>query len=254
MKIVFSENLPLYSEYLFPYSIYALRKEDPIDGMYEAGFIPTRIRKDLYYLARGSRIDLGVFEPSSENRRVKRKVEDLSIELVSLKKFDYDYTIGKLAKDFYDAKFGKGTMSAQKMKWIFTSGAYTHVFVYSLDGKIVGYCPLICNGTLIHYAYPFYDLSIENPNMGMGMMLSAIEHAKETRRKYVYLGTVYTETSLYKTQFKGFQYFTGWKWSSDVKALKSLIRDGQPTNMFMELELEKKDEVLESTKIDFTIS
>lgn len=235
MKIIFSENVPLYDQYLFPYSVYGqIEKKDSLDKVYANGFLPTRIQKDLFYLARGARIELKDFKASSENRRVERKTEDISVELHALQDFEYDFNIGKLAKDFYDNKSGNGTMSAQKMKWLFTSGAMSHVLVYKEGKEIVGYCVSNMTDTLMHYAYPFYTLEKEMPNMGMGMILKAMDLAMERNLTNFYLGTVYTDTSLYKAQFSGFKWFTGYKWSDDLPALKGIIRDGQESNNFKE--------------------
>lgn len=76
----------------------------------------------------------------------------------------------------------------------------------------------------LHYAYPFYDKNLIGSNIGMGMMLKAILHAKEKQKSYIYLGTVYTEQSLYKTQFKGLEWFDGESWSTDIDDLKNKIK------------------------------
>lgn len=252
MKLLFSENLPIYEEYLFPYSVYGLAEpDDSYDKIYGAGFIHTRIEKGVYYLARSTRINLAEFELSSENRRIKRKVEELEVDVADLSTFKYDFSIGKFAKDFYDTKFGKGTMSAQKMKWIFTSRAFTHVLVYRYQSEVIGYCPIIKSDKILHYAYPFYSLDVDNPNLGMGMMLLAIEWAKENGLDYIYLGTAYSDTSLYKSQFNGFEYFTGWKWSNDLDMLKEIIREGQPTNMFADSDI--KMELLQESEINISL-
>ena len=39
-----------------------------------------------------------------------------------------------------------------------------------------------------------------------------------------YLGTCYLESALYKTQFAGAEFFNGFRWSSDLKELKYILR------------------------------
>ncbi len=228
MRFLFSEYRANYRKYRFPYQVYALKEDsDEYADLYALGLLPSRIAKDLYYLARGVRVDLVKFEPSSENRRIKRKTKYLEVEMIGLGDFDYDFTIGKLGKDFYEKRFGKGVMSANKIKWLFTSGAMTHVLKYNdkEKDKVVGYCLVISDKNMLHYAYPFYDVSYFEKNAGMGMMLSAIELAKENGLSHVYLGTCYTESSLYKLQFEGVEYFNGFEWSGDTEKLKEVVRE-----------------------------
>jgi len=225
MKILFSECKADYSNYKFPYQVHLLKEEgDDIEKIYNMGFLPSRVRLDLFYLARGLRVDIDKFEESSENRRISKKTEYMGIDVVSLDDFVYEYTIGKMGKDFYDKRFGKKVMSANKIKWLFTKGFPTHAAIYKDGDRIIGYCLLLKGENFIHYAYPFYDLDYFDRNAGMGMMLKIIQWSKENGLNYTYLGTCYSEKSLYKTQFKGCEYFTGWNWSSDIDDLKDLVR------------------------------
>ncbi len=226
MKIYFLECKADYSKYHFPYRVY-LKKEasDGIDKIYESGFLPSRSKLDLYYLARSVRVDLDKFKESSENRRISKKTGYMSLDVVSLDGFKYDYTIGKMGKDFYDKRFGKNVMSVNKIKWLFTEGFPTHVAVYKDNAKVLGYCLLVKGENFVHYAYPFYDLNYFKRNAGIGMMLKLIQWAKKNELRYVYLGTCYSESALYKIQFKGCEYFTGWNWSSDLNELKNLARN-----------------------------
>jgi len=247
MKIVFSENAPLYSQYLFPYSIYGISEDgDNLDDIYAKGFIPTRIQKGLYYMARSTRVNLENFKESSELRRIDRKTEGLSIKTIELSQFKYDYTLGKQMKDFYDTKFGKKTLSAQKAKWLFTSGAFSHVLLYTFaeSNKIIGYCIVNINENIMHYAYPFYSLELDMPNLGMGMMLKATQWSRGQEKEFVYLGTSYTDSSLYKTQFPGFEWYTGNSWNPSVKELKEIIRNTPPVNAF--IKSEKRDEIIKN--------
>ena len=55
------------------------------------------------------------------------------------------------------------------------------------------------------------------------MMLKSVIWAKENRKKYIYLGSCYEEKALYKTEFKGVEFFNGFKWSDNIEELKDLI-------------------------------
>ncbi|MBN2015861.1 hypothetical protein JW766_03430 [Candidatus Dojkabacteria bacterium] len=246
MKFLFSEFQPNYSNYYFPYQVYLVKEElDKIDKIYSLGFLPSRMRLNLFYLARSLRVNLTNFKPSSENRRISRKTEYLTMKVLDLSEFEYHYSIGKMGKDFYKERFGEGTMSAFRIKWLFTKGACSHVLVFTDKQKenlVIGYCPVIKTEKILHYAYPFYDLSYFDKNCGMGMMLKAIQWAQEKGLNYAYLGTCYTEASLYKTQFEGCEYFTGFSWSDNLARLKELVKIKREGHMFAEVE--DKDDLL----------
>lgn len=226
MKFKFKEARADYSKYHFPYRVYGkMEDDDSLDEVYGRGFLPSRKELNLFYLARSTRVDLSKFETSSENRRILRKVDYLDPEIINLEEFDYHYTIGKLGKDFYDNR-GGGKFSAYKVKWLFTSGACTHVIRFidkKLDSKVIGYCLVNRTESILHYAYPFYDLQYLEKNAGIGMMTKSILQAKEDGLKYCYLGTCYTKSSLYKTQFRGFEFFNGGGWVKDIEELKELV-------------------------------
>jgi arginine-tRNA-protein transferase len=276
MKFFFSEYKADYSKYHFPYQIYVIKEDsDELDKLYEMGLLPSRARLNLFYLARSLRIDLSKFEPTSENRRIQRKTEYLKMSIINLQQFKYDYTIGKLAKDFYDERFGKGTMSANRIKWLFTSGACSHVLVFkdSSKDKVIGYCIVNSTRNIMHYAYPFYETEYFEKNAGMGMMLQALMWAKgstgavepamgavepakgaepTSELKYVYLGTCYTQASLYKIQFKGVEYFNGFEWGNNVDKLKELVKNDIEGHILEGIE--NKDEVFEKKGIKLIVN
>ena len=58
----------------------------------------------------------------------------------------------------------------------------------------------------------------------MGMMLKAINYAKENGKKYIYLGSAQRPTDTYKLQFKGLEWFDGERWSEDLGELKKVLK------------------------------
>jgi hypothetical protein len=80
-----------------------------------------------------------------------------------------------------------------------------------------------------YYYYAFYDLAYLGRNLGMLMMTRAVELFAARGVKHLHLGTCYSEGALYKTQFKGVEFFNGAGWCDDVKELKYLVSRGQGT-------------------------
>lgn len=226
MKYIFKEYKGNYENYKFPYLVYLQANEhDNIDEIYERGFLATRIKKNYYYLARNLRINLKEFSLNSENRRVLKKIEGLELENRKLENFDFDYSITKLASDFFKKKFDKIIITPKKLKWLFKGEFFTNVLVYKWNKKEIGYCITMETEELLHYAYPFYKSDLIGSNLGMSMMIKAIEYAKQKNKKHVYLGTVYTPKSLYKTQFKGIEWFDENSWNKDIEKLKNKIKE-----------------------------
>jgi arginyl-tRNA--protein-N-Asp/Glu arginylyltransferase len=158
----------------------------------------TRIAKGDMYQNNSVRIDLSKFSLTSENRRILKKV-DLTLTAKPIPFSDYNWKIGKMAKDFYDAREAK--FSANKIKELLTTD---HNFNILFDYR-VGYCICYMNEEILHYCYPFYES--DNKDTGMNMMLRAIVYAQEKRLKYVYLGSF----NKYKMQFEGVEVFeNGW--------------------------------------------
>lgn len=199
-----------------------------ITELYAKGYVFTRVEKGIVNQTRSLRINLSNFELNSENRRILKKNDNLTLEYFKLPYKDYSWEIHKLGKDFYSIKFGDGTMSAAKIKELFTEIHKSNMngfFKYTLN-KTIGYALLYTNLEILHYAYPFYDLQLPKElNIGMGMMLKAILWAKENNKQYVYLGSATDSKSKYKLQFEGLEWFNTdtSEWETDLEKLKALI-------------------------------
>jgi arginyl-tRNA--protein-N-Asp/Glu arginylyltransferase len=208
---------------------------ETIADLYAAGYVFTRKGKGVMHQTRSVRVDLEKFKLSSENRRILKKVEHVEMEMLDLplSAASYDWTMSKMAKDFYDTKFAPGIMTANKIKELVTDEGKSNfnsllVFRAATDSKTIGYCIAYVGGTLdtgvmYHYSYPFYDLTAAPKDMGLGMMTKAIEWAHFAGAKYLYLGSLQRPTDVYKLQFEGLEWFDGKEWSSDVEEVKRVL-------------------------------
>ncbi|MCA9381235.1 hypothetical protein KC678_03135 [Candidatus Dojkabacteria bacterium] len=202
--------------------------EASITEAYNNGYVLTRLGKGEMNQTRSLRIDLESFELTSENRRILRKTEGIDFKVIGLPYPSYSWEIHKLGKEYYERKFGEGVMSASKIKDMFNNTEdenMTDAITYNFQGKNIGYCLIYKNKQIMHYAYPFYDLDSEVSNLGMGMMIRAIEYAKHNGLKYIYLGSVVDPESKYKLQFNNLEWFDTDQssWSTDLDRLKNLI-------------------------------
>ena len=224
--------------------------EKNVAHMYANGYVFTRIGKGVMHQTRSVRVDLSKFELSSENRRILKKVGErdggstvpvMALQLSVVPFAGYDFTIGKLAKDFYEEKFGSGIMSAQKVKEMLTEPARSNfnlLLRYTISGittqkdmtpPSLGYAIAYENPLLLHYSYPFYDLKSAPKDMGLGMMIMAIEHAKAAGKKYAYLGSLQRPGDTYKLQFSGLEWYDGGPggshaWRTDLEMAKEILK------------------------------
>ncbi len=199
-----------------------------INSLYDQGFLFGRNGKGAMYQTRSLRIDLSKFELTSENKRVLKKIKDIKININTIPYIEYNWQIGKIAKDFYDTKFAKGIFSANKIKELLTDeekSNFNSLFIYSLSKEMLGCAICYSNSDIMHYSYPFYKLGANTlSNIGMGMMIEAIREAKKRGLKYAYLGSAKDQKAKYKLQFKGLEWFDGEKWSDDLEELKSILK------------------------------
>ena len=227
-----------------------------VSAAYTDGYVFTRLGKGLMQQTRSVRIDLSKFAMTSENRRILKKAGGLILQRAELALKDYDYSLGKLAKDFYETKFGPGVMSAQKIKEMLTDvekSNFNVLLTYSVNPKernskdtpfvllddgsfssstasersfssrSLGFAICYMNKDMIHYSYPFYDLKSASKDMGLAMMTMAIQYAKEAGKKYVYLGSLQRSTDTYKLQFEGLEWFDGKAWKTDLDEVKKTL-------------------------------
>lgn len=199
-----------------------------IDDLYERGYVFTRVEKGVMNKTRSFRIDLSKYETSSENRRILRKSENLSLLIEPIPYAGYDWQVGKLAKSFYE-KFGDKVFTANKTREIVTNekkSNFNRLFIF-MDIKTraaLGYAICAKTANIIHYSYPFYMEDPKESSRGLGMMTKAVEWAKKTAKKYIYLGSLQRPSDSYKLQFAGGEWYDGEKWRTDYEPLKGILR------------------------------
>jgi arginyl-tRNA--protein-N-Asp/Glu arginylyltransferase len=226
MKLYFGEFKANYGKYHFPYQVWLLKENgDEVEKIYNQGFLPMRSRPNVYYLSRSVRVDLAKFEPSSENRRILKKTEDFQVILEPMSKFSYTPRVQKFCKEYVVKRSGASGMTTATIRSIFKKRVYNYIFVWKdkKTQKEVGFVVCFISPSLLQYAHAFYDLDYLERSLGARMILEAVQWAKQNGRSYAYLGTCYDRNSLYKTEFKGVEFFNGFAWSSNLEELKSLI-------------------------------
>ncbi|MBN2012486.1 hypothetical protein JW960_24375 [candidate division KSB1 bacterium] len=231
MKLIFSEFKSDYAHYVFPYAIWAIPEvgDRPAD-IFGRGFLPSTHNLSRYYMCRQVRVRLNQFTRSSENRRIMRKCEGIEYKLVPRNEFEFTDERREFFKHYADIKFGKDVMSLNRLDSLMNSQIISHLMVYHDPAcqTDVGYITMFLDDSqMAYYYYAFYDLNYYERNLGMFMMTSAVDYFAEHGYNFIYLGTCYSKNALYKTQFAGFEFSNGFRWSNNQKELKYLIKRDQ---------------------------
>jgi arginyl-tRNA--protein-N-Asp/Glu arginylyltransferase len=242
VKLLFSEAAPDYEHYIFPYAVWAFPEpgEMPAD-LFNRGFLPSSRNLERFYLCRQVRVALAQFRPSSENRRILRKGQGLAATLLPRAKFDYTPQRREFYKTYADAKFGAEVMSYERLDALFQGRIISHLLLFTDagTGAELGTVTLYLEPpAMAYYYYAFYNLAYLSRNLGMFMMTWAVAEFARRGFGFLYLGSCYRQNALYKTQFKGAQFFNGLQWSANLQELKYLITRGesQPVQHLLEAE------------------
>jgi hypothetical protein len=154
MRLLFSESKADYGHYIFPYAIWAFPEpgESP-SALFELGFLPSSRNLDRFYLCRQVRINLRKYRPSSENRRVLRKGQDIDVSLVPRDEFDYTPQKREFYKTYTDIRFGKDVMTAERLDLLFSGKITSHLLVFTekRSGREVGTATLYLEGDELAY-------------------------------------------------------------------------------------------------------
>lgn len=227
MKLLFSETLPDYQHYIFPYAIWAFPEaSEPPADFFARGFLPSSKNLDRFYLCRSLRVALADFKLSSENRRILRKGEGFAFELVPRAQFDFTPERRAFCLNYAASKFGQEVMTPSRLDKLFNSAITSHLLLFyeHQTRREVGCVTMFLQPkAAAQYYYAFYALDYAAQNLGMFMMTSAVNFFAEQSYEHIYLGSCYSRNALYKTQFAGAEFFNGANWSRDLEELKFLI-------------------------------
>ncbi|PIR38169.1 MAG: arginine-tRNA-protein transferase [Candidatus Zambryskibacteria bacterium CG10_big_fil_rev_8_21_14_0_10_42_12] len=235
MKIFKSEFVHSYTSYSFGYCDYAIYEDgDNLSDIYQQGFLPYTGSSDIkqtLYMARSARVNLEKFSPNSENRRVAKKFDG---QLVRSKTplADFDYTNNQFISfciEYFAKRHGPHVMPKERFSTILASGFPIFVITYTHKDtqNIVGYALEIDDGIMSHYWYSFYDLIYAYESLGLWIMLDCIREAQSAGKTHYYIGTVYGDKALYKTNFDSLEFWDGNIWNTDIKHLRTISRNDE---------------------------
>ena len=188
-----------------------LQNENSIDDNYNAGFLPQRNNKELFYFQTSCRSNLENLNLSSENRRILRKTENFTSEKVLISNFDYNFKVQKEISNW--VKTLNWDFPVSSIKNIFTNHIFNYVYIWKNENnEIVAYSLCYISKNISHIAYVFYNPEFAHGNLPIRLVLQTIIDSKDLGLKYCYLGRFSKETGYYKRNMPGFEYFDNNSW------------------------------------------
>jgi arginyl-tRNA--protein-N-Asp/Glu arginylyltransferase len=231
MKRFRSEFAYSYTTYSFGYCEYAtVESGDVLSEVYAQGFLPysgTPGIQHTCYMARSARIPLSDLSFSSENRRIANRFDgQFAKEVIPFSDFPTDDdSFRKFCLDYFSKRHGESVLPSARLETILHSGFITHIARYTdKENRVVAYVFLVEDESMSHFWFSFYDLSLAFRSLGMWLMLDCAREAKEKGKRHFYVGTVYGEKALYKTNFDALEFWDGNEWIRDIQKLRALSR------------------------------
>ena len=176
---------------------------------------------DYWYNLRSVRINTNQYEPTYTTKKMGKRI-NASLEILSegnIKKLQPIY-------DKYLSKKGfKRPIPLKNFQDMF-------VIIYEYQNKCIGANIFKLYEQINKVAMVSYQFiwDYEEPKLSLGNVSQYYEHkyAEMMKADYIYILGGYESTSKYKSSLKGFEWWTGESWSSDVDMYNSLCdRDTQ---------------------------
>lgn len=229
MKTWHSEYLQNYGTYTFGYGAYAsIEPGDSLSATYEQGFLPysgSPEVRNVFYMARGARVELAAFEPTSENRRVLKRFDgSFTKSPISAAEFVSNDEVMAFCLSYFEGRHSAKVMPHARLELILSHNAKPTGVRYERDGQLAALTLCVEDASMTHFWFSFYDLTFVEQSLGMWLMLDAARDAKALGKNHFYLGTVYGEKALYKANFPALSWWDGQSWQNDTASLKARAR------------------------------
>lgn len=185
----------------------------------EAGWIEWG---KYWYNLRSVRLNINKYSPSKTTKKLSNKITYTNKLLT--------YDIVKKLESIYNSYIEKHQFKRDINLEDFLKAKNFFVLLYYKDDSLIGANIYKIYRQMDETAFVSYQFlwDYNDPKLSLGNVSQfyEIEFAKSMDCKYVYLLGGYETKSIYKSNFKGFEWWTGSIWSTDVEMYKSLcLRD-----------------------------
>jgi hypothetical protein len=177
------------------------------------------INDDEWYQCRSVRIDLKKFKVEKKLPKYIT-VEQIDIDEKIIKSIYDEYLKIKNYEDFYN---------------IFEDPKRTSWLLVKDDGIPVAFTKLIQYKGGLESQFTAWNYHKPKLSIGRQLVNYEVEIALEKKLDYLYIGQGYEKSCLYKSEYKGFEWWTGSEWSKDIKRYKELCTRDSSINTLEDL-------------------
>jgi len=181
--------------------------------------IPKNELKSHWYQARQTRIDLNKFQETKSTKKCRKKFKDIVVKPVSAKDIDF-----KIVNQIFDKYINYRGFKTWDLSLLTKLEADRKFFLmYYLGDTPIAFTFLRNVGSNDVFSTQF-AWDYENPKLYLGKYanLAEIDYCIENNKNCMYLGLGYEKCCIYKSDYSGFEFWTGEEWSDDIEHYKFL--------------------------------
>jgi len=177
-----------------------------LEDNYQSGLLPQRNDKNLFYSETSCRSDLKNIILSSENRRIIRKTEMFSYEIIPI-----TFNIDIQKQIFSWLKILKWDFPISSVKTIFSNHIFNFLYVWKINNTVVAYSICLFTNKISHIAYVFYNPEYSHSDLPIRLVLQFVIDSADKKLEYAYLGRF----ANYKKNMPGFENFNNNQWTKN---------------------------------------
>lgn len=177
------------------------------------------VKRSHWYQARQTRIDLKDFKDTKSAKKTRKKCSNIDVK--SIKADNVNMTELELI-------FSKYTQYKNFKQWelkplILSEVERKYFLIYYLNNKAIAFTFIRDVGSNSAFSTQFaWDYQDPKLYLGKYATLAEIDYSIDNGKEYMYLGLGYEECCIYKSDYIGFEFWTGEEWSKDVEHYKFL--------------------------------
>ena len=256
MKIFFDHITGKLTNYDLLYSLpLAEFEESEYDYAFNNGWLPlswyyTKINHLTWINARSSRLQLSEFTFSKKQKYTLNK-KDIYVHTYDKLPWHLEDDIANIYKKYIQHKnYYEVNNEKESEEFMRDDPIDWKYFVYYQDNKPIAFTELITFNK--HLVTGQFAWDYEDPKLGMGSFatLYEIKWALDNGYNKYYLSYAYENSSMYKSKYDGFEFWTGREWLNDKTIYKNLCNNDEHIKNFTDLNdyQEKYFQILDKTK------
>lgn len=200
-------------------------------------FAPKNAIKSHWYQARQTRVNLKNFIDTRRTRKARKKCKDVEVKYVKAQ----DANIDVLKNIFNQYLQYRNFKTWQFEPLLALEIERKHFLIYYTNNKPIAFTFIRDVGSNSIFSTQF-AWNYENPKLYLGKYanLAEIDYCLANKKDYMYTGVGYEKSCIYKSDYEGFEFWTGEEWSKDIELYKWLCERDSNTTKTKELDSIKK--------------